>query len=85
MKTYENWLLDKFKKTEYGIGDYILINTSKTDLPVKDVCKIVAKKNDMYGIFPGSWWIFKDAIKRKLTPEEVDDIEMKINAEKYNI
>lgn len=90
LKTYENWLLDKFKKIEYNIGDYILVNTDKTDVPVSNVCKIVDIKDKMYGVKNGPtadmiWWIFKDAISRKLTPEEVEDIEMDINVNKYNL
>ena len=90
LKTYENWLLNKFKKTEYNIGDYILVNTYKTDVPVSNVCKIVDIKDNMYGVKNGPnavtiWWIFKNAISRKLTPEEVEDIEMDINVNKYNL
>lgn len=89
LKIYENWFLDKIKKKEYNIGDYILINTYKTDIPVTNVCKIVELKDKMYGIknAPNSntWWIFKNAISRKLTPDEVDDIEMNIDANKYNL
>lgn len=96
IKTYEGWIdniKNKFKKEEYNIGDYVLVDVNKTDIPLKPICKIIDIDKDFYIVLTGDggpeWGILKSRsrmiIKRKLTPEEVEEIELKVDSDKYNL
>jgi len=80
-----------FENKEYNIGDYVLFLDPNTK---KDISgKII---NIVSGFFPYRIEFFyknkinlgllkKNEIIKKLTPEEIEEFEMKVNTNKYNL
>ena len=100
MKTYEGFLKRFFKKKvdikDLRIGDYIAYNHPSTTLP--ELGKIVDKKILMSAgnFHKGNLFHIQTENNieatslvsqeiRYLTKEEIEDLDMKINAKKYNL
>jgi len=89
----------KLKEIEYNIGDYVLLNNMKLDLNYdkSDYKKsLKAKIIDSQLVYSGIryqmlvendniWWLNSSFILRKMTSEEIEKFEIKINTKKYNI
>ncbi len=94
LKTYDE-LSEKVyneDRNKYNIGDYVLISgqlyVEESDKPVKIIRELHFKKSGYYKIMFNSGEVGVTQyteIKRYLTPEEIEEFDIKLNTKKYNL
>lgn len=94
LKTYDE-LSEKVyneDRNKYNIGDYVLISgqlyVEESDKPVKIIRELHFKKSGYYEIMFNSGEVGVTQyteIKRYLTPEEIEEFDIKLNTKKYNL
>lgn len=93
LKTYE----DHYDLT-YDVGDYVLVygerfkenyNPSREDIKFKIIEVDYSDHNTPYLLISADGmdlWVPENKwIKRKMTPEEIEEYELKVGANKYNL